>query len=97
MPYNLRPLPQYPWRSQVPALPASELPIGLHRNKDTPAFLVNIWTLIIIVNNRLQVSLNSGSCILTRWTLCIMSHVQGSSQAPQMVRVFRTCARTIML
>jgi hypothetical protein len=37
MPYNLRPLPQYPWRSQVPALPISEQPIGLHRNRDISA------------------------------------------------------------
>jgi hypothetical protein len=34
MPYNLRPLPQYPWQSQVPASPLSEQPIGLHRNRD---------------------------------------------------------------
>jgi hypothetical protein len=37
MPHNLRPLPQYPWQSQVPASPTSEQPIGLHRNRDTPA------------------------------------------------------------
>jgi hypothetical protein len=33
MPYNLRPLSQYPWRSQVPASPVSEQPIGLHRSR----------------------------------------------------------------
>jgi hypothetical protein len=37
MPYNLRSLPQYPWRKQVPASPSSEQPIGLHRNMDIPA------------------------------------------------------------
>jgi hypothetical protein len=37
MPYNLRPLSQYPWRSQVPASPSGEQPIGLHRNRDIPA------------------------------------------------------------
>jgi hypothetical protein len=37
MPYNLRSLPQYPWRSHVPASPSSEQPIGLHRNRDIPA------------------------------------------------------------
>jgi hypothetical protein len=37
MPYNLRPLPQYPWRSQVPALSISEQPIGLRSNRDIPA------------------------------------------------------------
>jgi hypothetical protein len=37
MPYNLRPLPQYPWQSQVPASPITKQPIGLHRNRDIPA------------------------------------------------------------
>jgi hypothetical protein len=37
MPYNLRPLPQYPWRSQVPASPISEQPTDLHRNRAIPA------------------------------------------------------------
>jgi hypothetical protein len=93
MPYNLRPLPLYPWRSQVPVLPISEQPIGLHRSRDIPVpdfsgehldSYNHSEQLFASVPQFRVLHLDEMDSVA-----CAVHHVarSGASQAPQMVRV----------